>query len=623
MAEKLSRKATKALRLFEDGCLQFHDRFCEKYQRSYRAYRAILDRQQQVADNDWRLISTPPWVQHIVESTLAGLVDPDFRYRVKPRARFYDPGEFEMVAMGAKAHEILHGAQLKDDRFDEKMWPFALQDAIGGLTVAKTSWRRERAVRPQLEMVFGGGPLPRLVEREKMSVLYDGPTTEVVNVEDFFWHEAAIDIQKSPVVAHRVWMHFTDLKQNEKTEDRPFGYHNVDALKEARNQGEEYSAARIADGSSRSKDMIEVLEIWWRDDDGQIWTVTLGNRNVELRPPKKNPFWHREYPFVTCSTRPDLFAIPGISQVEKIAHLQDAYWDLENQMRENVTLANNFILGVNTSLVDDIDALVHEPGARWPIDGPISDAVQQFTPDTQVTTLALPHLARLEQQMQNLAGGQPFTSTSEARGIGADTATEAALLTNQAQRATIRMKQQLNLAYGRIGQHRTELNKQFIRTPVAVEKIGLDNESEFQTVMPFLLQGDYMFDVSPQNESLMRSERKAEANALLQILQPWVAIQLQLSQAGAATPLDTDTLIEYVIEMYGEREPKRFFSDKQAPPPQVPGMSGQPGAPQEQGLGTTAPQSIDPAVSPSSNASMSGESLMSQALAMRGGVNNT
>lgn len=620
---ELTDKAQKALRLFEDGCLHHHDQFCEKYQRNYRSYRAILDRQR-LANQSWQVKLTPPHVQNIVESNLAGLVDPQLRFRVKPRARFFDPGEYELVTAGAKAHEILHRHQLACDRFDEKQWPFALQDAIGGLTVAKNFWRREKVRRPQLQMQADPGSLlPRLVEVETLVTEFDGPTTEVVNVEDFFWHEAAVELQRSPIVAHRVWIHYTDLKANEKTDSNPFGYENLADLQDARGRGEEYSANRIADGTSRSKDMIEVLEIWWKEDSGKIWTVTLGNRKAELKPPRRNPFWHGEYPFVVCSSRPDLFAIPGVSQVEKIAHLQDAHWDLENQLRANVELSNNFIVAVNTMMVDDIDALVHEPGARWPVEGPLSEALQQFSPDTNSTTLALPHLSRLESQMQNLGGSQPFSTTSEARGIGADTATEAALVTNLAQRATMQLKQQLNHAYGRIGQQRTQLNQQFIRTPLAVEQIGLNNESEFVPIMPYLLQGEYLFDISPMNESLMRAERKAEANALAQILHPWVALQLHLSQAGAATPINTDALLEYVIEQNGIDEPRRFFTEKQAAPPQAPqGQQGLP-SPDAGGGGVTGPGSIDPAVSPSAQVSQSPETMMHRNLAMSGGINNT
>ena len=132
-------------------------------------------------------------------------------------------------------------------------------------------------------------------------------------------------------------------------------------------------------------------------------------------------------------------------------------------------------------------------------------------------------------------------------------------------------------------------------------------------------------DIGPMNESLMRQERKAEGNALLQVLQPWVAIQIQLAQGGAATPLNTDALLEYVLEQYDIQEPKRFFSKKVPPAAPAPGggAPGQPGAPEGQPQGITAPQSIDPAVSPSASVSLSPATIPQRTLAMNGGVANT
>jgi hypothetical protein len=40
------------------------------------------------------------------------------------------------------------------------------------------------------------------------------------------------------------------------------------------------------DGTSRSKDMIEVLEVWWKEPDG-VYCVVIGNRKVELRAPEE------------------------------------------------------------------------------------------------------------------------------------------------------------------------------------------------------------------------------------------------------------------------------------------------------------------------------------------------
>lgn len=622
MADKLSDAAQKSLRLWEDGCLAHHDDFCRGYTERYRAYKALLDPKSISAMQDWQVKLTPAFARHIVETQMAGLVDSRLAFKVRPAPRFFDPGEYERLKQGAKAHEILHHQQMKRDRFHEKLRPFALQDAIAGLTVAKNYYQSEKRVQRELVFEpdedildrFGVEVLrPREVERVQVDT---GPTTEIVNVYDFFWHEAAVELQRSPVIAHRVWMHFAELKRLEAKGV----YRNVDRLKESRNQ-ESYQDTEVdLDSRSRTKDMIEVLEIWRQEPDG--WhVVVLGNRNVELKADRPNPFNHGEAPFVACSTRPDLFRIAGTSQVEAIAPLQKAHWDIDNATRENLAYQNNFIVAVNTQMVDDIDALVHEPGARWPIDGPLDQALQQFETSPITTEMSLPHLARLEQMMQNFGGSQPFTSTSEAQSIGAGTATEAALVTNLAQRATIALKEQLNYAYERIGQQRTELNKQFIRTPQIVQQIGLDNEYEQTEIAPYLLQGDYLFDITPMNESLMRAERKAEANSLAQVLMPWVAIQAQLAQAGAATPINTDALLEYLIEQHDMGDPKRFFSSRPQPPVQQ--QPQQQGAPDGgQPLGVTGTGSIDPAVSPSAQASVSPETMLAREGARSGGPMN-
>jgi hypothetical protein len=620
----LSERAQKALRLFEDGCLTNRADFMTRLRERQRAYHAILDQRKDAAQ--WQSKLAPPFVQHIVESTMAAIVDGKLSYRVKPRPRFFDAGEYERILAGAKAHEILHGAQLKADRFHEMQQPFALQDAIAGITVAKTFWRRDVRLRPRLKVVPDeralelGHFMPRLVETEELDVCYDGPTTEVVNVEDFFWHEASTSLQASPVIAHRVWMTIADLRRLEKQGQ----YQNVDELVDARDQASEYAERRITDGSSRTKDMIEVLEIWWIEPEGR-YRVTLGNRRVELATPKLNPFWHAEYPFTVCTTRPDMFSLPGKSQVEKIAELQEARWDFENQTRDNVRLINNAIFMINDE-VSDPDSFEFAPGARWLVEGNPNEMMQSWSPNPISAEVAMPHMARLEQTMQNLAGGYPFTTTSEG-GVDASTATQAALVTNIAQQASVRLKEQLAYAYERIGQHRTELNQQFLRVPVMVEQIGLDSASELVEIAPYLLQGEYLFDISPMVESLMRSERRAEGNSMLQMFLNSAQVWMALAQAGLATPPNANEFIRQWLDSYEVGDPDRFFSSRQLQqqqPGAVPGPSPDGPAPPPVGPppGVTAPQATAADTSPSAQASLSAATHMQRLGAMSGGAAN-
>lgn len=153
-----------------------------------------------------------------------------------------------------------------------------------------------------------------------------------------------------------------------------------------------------------------------------------------------------------------------------------------------------------------------------------------------------------------------------------------------------------------------------------VAQIGLDSQEEFDTVLPQLLQGDFLFDIGPMNESLMRAERKAEANALLQMFLQAVPVAAALSQVGAATPLNLDEAIREWLSANDVLNPERFFSQKPQPASQPPGSP--PGAPQEAAGpgGVTAPQATNPVSSPSSDLTINPAAAMQQMGAKVGGL---
>jgi hypothetical protein len=93
------------------------------------------------------------------------------------------------------------------------------------------------------------------------------------------------------------------------------------------------------------------------------------------------------------------------------------------------------------------------------------------------------------------------------------------------------------------------------------------------------------------------------------------------AQAGLGKALNLDAFMEDVLDNYDKGNHERYFLSMPAPAPPQPG--GQPGAPQPGGpQGTTGPQSIDPAISPSSAMSMSPATAMSRYQAGQGGNNN-
>jgi hypothetical protein len=61
--------------------------------------------------------------------------------------------------------------------------------------------------------------------------------------------------------------------------------------------------------------------------------------------------------------------------MELIEQLQEILWELMNQRLDNVELINNAIMLIRTD-VDDPDAFEHYPGARWPVDAPLTGRVR-------------------------------------------------------------------------------------------------------------------------------------------------------------------------------------------------------------------------------------------------------
>lgn len=625
MADTLSGEEAKALRKLEE-CSTQHRWFCEKVDRRWRAYRGFMEAAQRV-EKTWRKTITPPYVNHIVEVTLASLIDDELRFRVKPRAKMYEPGEKETASRGAKAFEILLRWQLEQCRFDESQRPFALQSMIAGLTVGKVSWKtttrnRRRLVSEQQPVIdpatgepltnpFTGqvATLPRLVEVERPDTVFDGPVFEVVDIRDFFWDEAAVSLSRCSVVAHRVWMTFEELKQAEKQGV----YENVDELKESRDVASDENAGREydADGTQRTKNRIEVLEIYWQSPSG-IRTCTVGNRKARLKKARAHPYWHDEFPFIACSTQPDLFRIPGVSQVEKIEGLQRMLWDLANTRLENLEFINNAIAIVQEGY--DYGGWRHEPGALNEAPDPAS--VQMWAPNVIPAEVSLGAEALIKGDMQNLAGSFPFSSGAESQTVDQKTATGASIVTSLGQRSTQALKRQLYMAYQWVGQQFLELDQQYVRAPVWVEVVGVDSAPEFMEILPEVLQGQFNFSIRPMTESMMRQERRAEALAKFQVLMQSIA-----PMAMMGMPLNGRAILEDFFEAYDDSDVARFFASQ--PQPQVAGgVPGQPAPNGGQPLGVTGTGSIDPAVSPSNQVSISPERALQRAQTFAGGPAN-
>jgi hypothetical protein len=617
VAYQLPDTALEALKRVERS-QQFHDRIVRENEKRFKAFEGKMERFSDAAQ--WQSQLHPPYLNHIVETHVASMVDDQFVYKVKPKPKLYSPQEFEKATLGAKAHEDLLRQQLANARFNEQQRPIALIAAVNGWSVMKTRWRNEVGPKKRLVMTNGapeelqalGVNIPKLVEKETIETLFDGPDSFAVDTPDFYWEEAAPNLDQSAWCAHASWLTLDDIKAGAKA-----GRYDPAAVDELVNPTGIPTAGSVEDARekrSRKKGRIEVLEIYNR---AKKTITTIAARKVLLRGPKPWPFWHNQYPFVVFSTQPFPFSVQGSSVVDKLSHLQEAVWDLMNQRHDNVKFMNNAIAIVRAD-VDDPD-LPYEPGAQWFLEDPT--AVQMWSPNPIAAQVSLPAEEILKQAMQNLAGGQPFTTTSQASDAGADTATEAALVSNIAQGMEKSAKTHLYYGYHRVGQQWLELNQQFIRQAIYDTIVGPDGRPLENVILPELLQGDFLFDISPMAESLMRSERRAESQGLFQTF-----IQAAPVLTASGVPMNYKALAEDLLETFDKQDTQKYFSSQ--PSPQQgqapPGQSGQaqPDLQPPTG-GTTAPQSIAANTSPSHNASLAPSQFLQRTGAQHGGIQNT
>lgn len=624
-----------------DAMRPHHTKIMGEVDKRADAYHAVVEAQAQ----SWYSKLYPPYIMHIVETTLASMIEDRLEGRVKPRVTLegvFDPNAKTRATEGAKAHEALISWQMKHSQFVNVQRPFLLQQAIAAITVAKTYWVEETERRRRMVSVdepltddFGepltdpatGKPMttPQLKEEEGYITTYDGPWTEVVDVHDFFWEEAALSMTKSRYLIHRIRISKDELERGFK-EGGPYGpeqggmsWSQVEKVIGSLDQSKDEFTKRWGNDIDHNKGLLQIFECW---DQFKGEVTTIVERDAVIAYKDRFPFFHEKPPFTVCTTQSDLFKFVGISQVEKVAALQQMLWSLSNQRMDNLRLLNNAIVLFNPAL-EDVDALEFAPGAMWPVESP--DLVTMWTPQPIQAEMSLGTEALIKGDMQNLASTFPFSSGAESQTVDQKTATGASIVTSLAQRSIDMAKQPVYRAYDDIlGQH-VILNQQFIREAVAAVIPGENDEDKVEIISPEMLVGDYEWETEMMASALMKQEKQGQAQAMLQLFLQAAPLILPLAQAGQTRMINFDKVLTYYLENMDIENPDQFFIE--TPPKNVQLPQGGGGPPASNGgsngtppLGITGPQSIDPAVSPGAQISSSPVTNLQRAMALgRGG----
>jgi hypothetical protein len=443
-------------------------------------------------------------------------------------------------------------------------------------------------------------------------LVIDDARSEVRDVRDFFWPAQAANVEAAEYLIDRTWESFASLKRKEKAGL----YKNVDKLKDTGSAGKLGADITKREQKLRNVDrtqgLVEVLERWTSER-----VITIGNRSVVLAD-RPNPFWNGRMPFVVCSAMPDAFQIPGISVVEALAQLQEMLWTLQNQRLDVVRMLANLITVVRSD-VDDIEQFEWAPNAVWQVED--TSQVETLKIDPTVANITLQAEALIKGDLQNIMGGLPMASGVDSGTLDQQTATGVSIITTIAQRIIQARKQHYLWAYADLGKHFLLLYQQFVRDDRVVKIVGAPGAQAYRVVSPLEVQGDFDIQIDVTSDSLMRQERRAEAQSLLQI-----AAQTAQVFAVSGVPLNLKAFMEKTLDAYDIPDKERYFL-----PSQLGALTAGQGQQQQQqqqapagqnGQGVTNVLAAAGPQSPSNVTSMSPEAAMARMMSSYGGVSN-
>lgn len=611
---------------------RYHDRFIAKVERRYEAYRALTqERSSKDPEDDWRSEIQTPYVLQTCEGMLATMLEPNPRFNVQPRPKPDEPLD-EVIARLAAIESIRDTLTyaLDRDKFATKQRDFMQQDLIAGITVLKSYWTTERRtvtkLAPNVVNISDayGTVYDSITTHEPVNVenalVVDDACCEVVDVRDFFWPSQAPNIDKAEYLIHRTWESHAALMRKQEAGQ----YKDADKLQPYVGTGQISADLTRREmrlrGTPRNLNLHEVLEYWTPER-----VITVGNRTVLLSD-RPNPLWNGRMPFIVCSSMPDAFQIPGLSVVEALANLQNMLWTLQNQRLDVVRMLANLITLIRTD-VDDPEAFEWAPNAQWFVEDP--GQVDTLKIDPTVASITLQAEGLLKGDLQNIMGGLPYAAGSDSQTIDQQTATGVSIITTIAQRIIQARKQHYLWAYAELGKQFLLLYQQYLREDRVVSIVGQQGAAAYRSITPLEIQGDYDVTIDVTSDSLMRQERRAESQSLLQI-----AAQVQPVFAQSGAPLNLRAFMEKTLDAYDEQDKERFFmpapvgaATAGGPPP--PGMPPPPGSPQgalpppqAPAPGVTNPALAAGPSSPSSPVTMSPEAPMQQMLARVGGAAN-
>jgi hypothetical protein len=537
-----------ALKLFKSRMREAEDvsrGYENKWLRLDKVYHGQESNDAKKSDDPHRSRLRIPWAWQQIETIIPRIMDPEPKFDFRP----VEPSDEKM----GKILEVLVRQQLNEDRFVSKQRSFIESAAVKGLAVAKVVWlqeEREAYVRqPQNALARALKKAPATKEKK---IVTNRPTIRVVPVEDFRWDVRGSRDDELAWAADGTWLTKAELKDRQKRGI----YKDVELIEDSDDaSGRRGEGESAKEAEARRQGKYRVWEM--HDRQGNVITV-CGNvllRNVE------SPYYHLDIPYATFSTQPNPHSLVGVSEVEKIEHLQHAVWTIDNQRRDAISLALNPVFLVDPT-IKGVRNLTFRPGLKI-----YANRGQRFD-QLHIDPNASPGWQESEAYvggMQHMTGANPMMFGNDF-GVNQETATGASIMQEEGNKRMAMKKLSFRLFESRIAKLMVQLNHQYIsqlEVSRIVGEVGLEYEAPTPDMIPMFL------DVIPQamNENLSKS---VERNTLLEAMQTLGPIQMM--PMGNGTVLDIHKVIERLVRTYDIDPADVFIPQEYAQQPVMPGI---------------------------------------------------
>lgn len=379
-----------------------------------------------------------------------------------------------------------------------------------GTAFAKVYWKRE-VINFQADVVsfenkqydIVGLKFTRKVKVTKKvpkSKIIEGPCIDRVDYKDIFVGTRCDNIQKYSLI-HRTWKSYEALcKENEqyKATTGEDLYKNLETLKRkvdlASRAGDlqdqitraENQQLGLTDSTETVQQMdingcgeLEILE-YWTADNMQVITVAGGQEVIRS---SQNPFKHGKKPFLHMNYIRRPGRIYGIGCCELAADGQALLNTSVNQMVDNNTLTNNFMLIADREANIDFDQMKSRPGGIVFVDKEVNERLLDKVQQVKFAKVDASNVINMAiSEIQEVTGAGRMSQGTYESGAVRNTSQQQGLLQQSNKRFSGKvvtyeemcLKPFVRMLYGMI--------QQFITDDMVVNMIGSEDDLKYVRV---------------------------------------------------------------------------------------------------------------------------------------------